>query len=187
MTLPILVENDSGEGSHPSTAEHLRYEIAQLEKLRKQIFSDMEAMRAQETNLREYESRLRDGAGAKSRSPIAKGQASGIVRTASTSAGSEEELNAAWEKFHRAHALLEAERRALCDERIALREERDSLRKQDEEVKRRETWVAQREAELKAANAKPANRKKAFTDAPFAAAKEMFSISRKKTTTTTAA
>ena len=52
VTTPMSPSNDS-------PTDHLRYEVAQLEKMRQQIFSDMEALRAQEQNLRNYESRLR--------------------------------------------------------------------------------------------------------------------------------
>jgi chromosome segregation ATPase len=108
-------------------------EIERLEKLQKQFASDMEALRAQEANLRAYESRLREAR--PQPGPVAAGAAPGA-----------EELQAAWEKFHRAQALLEAERRALTDERLSYRELSAAVRAREEDLKRRESWLAQREA-----------------------------------------
>jgi len=77
------------------------------------------------------------------------------------------------EKFQRAQALLEAERRALTDERLAYREHTAALKAREEELKRRESWMAQREAAL----AKPRDEKPAaasggirlgFNEIPFA-------------------
>ncbi len=143
MTLPALVtSNEAPEEGAPATAatqEHLQHEIAQLEKLRTQIYSDMEALRSQENNLRAYETRLREAR--PQPGPVAAGAAS----------GGNEDLAAAWEKFHRAHALLEAERRSHTDERLAFREEVAAFRQKESELKRRESWLAQREAALQTA------------------------------------
>lgn len=112
-------------------------EIARLEKLQRQIASDMEALRAQEANLRAYENRLREAR--PQPGPVAAG-----------AAPSSDELNAAWEKFQRSQALLEAERRALTDERMAYREQAAAVKAREAELKRRESWLAQREAALAA-------------------------------------
>ena len=105
-------------------------DLARLEKLHRQIRADLETMRTQEENLRAYEQRLREvrpqsGAGATAAIP-----------------GGAEELAVAWEKFQRAQALLEAERRALTDERMPHREMVVALQRRESELKRRESWLA---------------------------------------------
>lgn len=142
--------NPSNENT-PKT-DHLRYEIAQMEKMRQQIFSDMEALRTQEQNLRSYEARLRQSQPAAqiTRAPFA----------------GQHELAAEREKLGRLRGLLEAERRSLVDERLAVREEKEMLARKAEELKQREAWLAVREREstVRAFEAPP---KKAAPAAPF--------------------
>lgn len=137
-------------------ADHLRYEIAQLEKLRQQIFSDMEALRQQEQNLRHYEARLR-------------GSQPAVGATVAPFSGSTHEIDVEREKLSRQRALLEAERRSLTDERIAVREEKTALAHYAEALKQREAWVELREREMKAkASAPPVPEpKKPASVAPF--------------------
>lgn len=155
--------------SDPAPSDHLRYEVGQLEKLRAQIFSDMEMLRQQEQNLRTYESRLR-----------------GIQPTSGATVapfvGDSHDMAAAREKLSRQRALLEAERRALTDERIALREEKAAVAAQLEGLKQREAWITLRERELKAqsfppppaavpkktASASPFGLRLGFNEVPFA-------------------
>jgi chromosome segregation ATPase len=147
--------------------DHLRYEISQLEKMREQILSDMEALRQQETNLRAFEARLRGTIppqGAVTRAPM----------DARAGAGA---LDAEWEKFQRSRALLEAERRALTDDRIALREEREVMQLREEELRKREAWVESREKEL-AAQAMSAPVVKASSRTPFELARNFFTLRR---------
>lgn len=145
-------ETRTSPGENPSptiaapTVSPQAEETARLEKLQQQIASDMEALRAQEANLRAYESRLREAR--PQPGPVAAG-----------AAPSSDELNAAWEKFQRSQALLEAERRALTDERMAYREQAAALKAREAELKRRESWLVQREAALAAPKErKPASR-----------------------------
>ena len=137
-------------------ADHLRYEIAQLEKMRQQIFSDMEALRQQEHNLRHYESRLR-------------GAQPPTGATVAPFSGGSREVDAEREKLSRQRALLEAERRALTDERIAMREEKGALAQYAEALKQREAWlqVQERELKVKAFAAPPPAAKKPASVAPF--------------------
>lgn len=138
MTAPTLTRNDgSPTPAAPTLPTAAAEEIARLERLQQQISSDMEALRAQEANLRAYENRLREAR--PQPGPVAAGAAPGA-----------EELQVAWEKFHRAQALLEAERRALTDERLTYREQAAALKAREDELKRRESWLAQREAALSA-------------------------------------
>jgi len=137
--------------------DHLSYEISQLEKLRQQIFSDMETLRQQEHNLRTYEARLRS-------LPPPSGA------TVAPFSGDHHDLAAAREKLSRQRALLEAERRALTDERIALREEKAAVSQQSETLKQREAWVELRERELQAKQFAPPPappEKKPESAAPF--------------------
>ncbi|MBI5424694.1 MAG: hypothetical protein HZA32_11480 [Opitutae bacterium] len=139
-----------------NATEHLRYEIAQLDKMRQQIFSDMEALRQQEQNLRSYESRLRGA-------PPPTGT------TIAPFTGGSREIDAEREKLSRQRALLEAERRSLADDRIALREERTALAQYAEALKKREAWLEVQERELKARAfaPPPAPVKKPASVAPF--------------------
>lgn len=134
----------------PAPTDHLRFEVSQLEKLRQQIYSDMELLRQQEQNLRTYESRLRG-------TP----QPTGV--TVAPFVADNHELAVAREKLSRQRALLEAERRALTDERIAVREEKAALTALAESLKQREAWLELRERELKA---------KSFAPPPEIAAKK---------------
>lgn len=138
--------------SHPDSVE-----TARLEKLRDQLSSDMEAMQQKEASLREYEQRLRllveHAQGHQAPTPRAS---KFIVMTGPDRA----ELDAAWEKYHRAQALLEAARRGLSDDRLALREREERLSVREQELARREAWVKVREQELAAAAMPPPKRSK---------------------------
>lgn len=150
-----------------SAPDHLGYEVTQLEKMQRQILSDMEALREQEANLRAYESRLRDttppmGVTRNSRPPI-----------------SSESVEAEWEKVRRSRTLLDAERRAFVEERAQMREIQADLKQREEALRQREAWVELRERELtvKAFPPPPAPAgKPSFTQAPFAAAKSLLSF-----------
>lgn len=143
-----------------NTIEQLREEAAQLEKLRQQLYSDMEVLRTQEQNLRSYEARLR-GSAAPHPAPVSR--------------AAHHEFDAEREKLARLRALLEAERRALVDERLAVRDEKAALAHKAEELKQREAWVEVREREVKAkAFAAPVPRAKPGSASPFLAAKSLF-------------
>ena len=154
-----------------------RQEAAHLEKLRSQISTDIESMHQKEASLREYEQRLRllvDHAH-NSRPPQPATQ---YFVTSAPGQGAAE-LDAAWEKYDRAHALLEAARRGLADDRLALREREEKLAQRETEVARREAWVKVREQELDAqaqaqAKASVPVPKPSFTTAPFLAARNLF-------------
>jgi hypothetical protein len=153
--------NDSTLSSTPT--DHLRYEFSQLEKMRQQILSDMDALRVQEHNLRSYEAKVRG-----SRSPMP---------TAPVAADSA--LDAERDKVARLRALLEAERRAVVDERLVLREEKELLAQKAEELKQREAWIEVRERDLQARSFAPPAVKTASAS-PFAAARNLFSFGSKR-------
>ena len=153
-------------------------EAAHLAKLRSQISTDIEAMHQQEASLREYEQRLRvlvDHT-RHSRPPHLASQ----YYDTSAPGPSSAELDSAWEKYQRAHALLEAARRGLTDDRLRLRDREEQLAQRETEVGRREAWVKVREQELdalaqaKAAAAAVLAAKPTFTTAPFLAARNLF-------------
>ena len=155
-------------------------ESAHLEKLRLQISTDIETMQQKEASLREYEQRLRllvDHA----EQTQPQQPASQFVVTAGPGSESRENLDAEWEKYNRAHALLEAARRGLCDDRMAVKDREEKLHVREVEVARREAWVKVREQELEnqvkaqvLAQQKPAPKAKhSITSAPFIAARNL--------------
>lgn len=127
-------------------------EFVRLDKMRHQILSDMEALRAQEENLRRYEVQLRE-----SQPPMPVPSAAVLPP----------EFGAEREKLARLRALLEAERRALVDERLALREDKAALATQAEALKQREAWLDLREREAAAKNFALPPEKKPASTAPF--------------------
>ena len=163
MTLPLIVTSETGDPAS-SMKEQLKFEIVQLEKLRQQIMTDMDAMREREANLRQHEARLREAQGA----------------TVTV-----EQLNAGWEKYRRAHALVEAERRAACDERLVVRAEAATLKQREAALRQRETWLELREKQLQAREAAlrtPATpaKKRSLAGAPLAVARQVLALGRKK-------
>ena len=158
------------------TTAHDNPEAAHLEKLRSQLTTDMEAMQEKEASLREYEQRLRLLIDHAHNNQPPQQAAQYIV----TSAADTKSLDAEWEKYNRAHALLEAARRGLCDDRLALKDREEQLHAREVELARREAWVKVREQELDAmaqarakaeAEVKP---RPSFTSAPFLAARNLF-------------
>ena len=182
----------STEEKNPNP-EQIRFELSQLEKMRAQIMSDMESMRAQESNLKAFEARIRDSMPplptSGSRPSFEFGsrpsfETSGSRPSFETRAnGNNSGLDAEWEKFHRSRALLEAERRALTDERLLLREERDIMKQREETLKQREETLKLREAQLaiREKNSKPDDEPpppKPTSSSPFVAAKNLFGLRR---------
>lgn len=169
-----------------STAAPMATPAAAGNEMGGQLAADLEALREREMNLRDYEARLRawqaqlDDAMVKP--PAVAAQAAGgsgvpFPRTASGSPFvSDPTLQAAWEKFHRARALLEAEQNQMRDDRIVLRETELSLKRREAELAQRETALAERERLVMAAiERSPASAVQRLTQAPFEAAKAIFS------------
>lgn len=151
-----------------------------------QLAADLEALREREMNLRDYEARLRawqaqlDEALVKPPALTADmpgGSGAPFARTASGSPfATDPTLQAAWEKFHRARALLEAEQNQMRDDRIVLRETELSLKRREAELAQREAALAERERLVMAAiERSPASAVQRLTQAPFEAAKAIFS------------
>lgn len=164
-------------------------ETAHLEKLRSQLASDIELLQQKEASLRAYEQRLR---GLIARTP--SGAAAPVVVAAADEAAMNyeyqpaaisggQDLDAAWEKYNRAHALLEAARRGLVDDRLSLRNYEESLHQREADLARREAWLRVRENELatpatESAPAPKPKSKPSFTAAPFLLAKNLLSPRR---------
>ncbi len=155
-------------------------EAAHLEKLRSQLTTDIEAMEQKEASLREYEQRLRllVEQAHNSRPPQQTAPQYYVASAPDTT-----ELDASWEKYNRAHALLEAARRGLCDDRLAIKEREERLAGREVEVERREAWLQVREQELEVQAQAQAARatleaevkaRPSFTAAPFLAARNLF-------------
>lgn len=128
-------------------------EAAHLEKLRAQLNNDIETMQQKEASLKEYEQRLR-----MLMEHNQQGQPAASANKSYFTAGpnSQQALDAEWEKYNRAHALLEAARRGLTDDRLALKEREERLVQRETEVARREAWIKKREQELAAQAVKAA-------------------------------
>ncbi|MCB1105734.1 MAG: hypothetical protein H7A44_03655 [Opitutaceae bacterium] len=75
-------------------------------------------------------------------------------------------LAAAWEKLHRARALLEVEQGQLCRERAALDQARVEMHRREAALAAREAAVAAAEAHRKTEEPKPKSLF-GFTRAPF--------------------
>ncbi len=151
-------------------------EAAHLEKLRTQISTDIEAMQQKEASLKEYEQRLRLLVEHTHHNPPPPNASQFYVTTGPSQAS----LDSEWEKYERAHALLEAARRGLCDDRMAVKDREERMTAREVEVARREAWVKVKEQEIathaqaQAAAAAAIKAKPSFTTAPFLAAKNLF-------------
>jgi chromosome segregation ATPase len=148
-------------------------ETAHLEKLRAQINTDIEAMQQKEASLKEYEQRLRMLMDHNQQGQPA-GQANQVVFTAGPN--SQQALDAEWEKYNRAHALLEAARRGLTDDRLAFKEREERLAQREKDVARREAWIKAREQELTtqaAAKVVAEDSNPSFVTSPLRAARKM--------------
>jgi len=155
-------------------------EAARLEKLRSQLSTDIEAMQQKEASLREYELKLRQLV-----EHASNHQASQTTNQNYVTSG-REALDTEWEKYERAHALLEAARRSLTDDRLALKDREEKVMIREQEVARREAWLKGREQQLaakleaEAVAAAAPKPKTSFTTAPFLAARNLLSLGSNK-------
>jgi len=165
---------------NPTSTKPDTDEITRLEKLRTQLSTDIEAMQLKEASLREYEQKLRLLVENASNSQTAQTADQKYVTSG------REALDTEWEKYERAHALMEAARRSLTDDRLALKEREDKVMSREQEVARREAWLKGREQQaakadadaVAAAAAAAAKPKSSFTTAPFLAAKNLLSLGK---------
>ncbi len=156
---------------------------ATLDNMAGQLAADLETLRERETNLRDYEVRLRawqaqlDAAIAQ---PGANGTVAPFLRASSHAPfAGDATLEAAWAKFHRARSLLEAEQNQMRDDRIALRALETSLKEREADLAQREAQLAAQQQQLAefvagAQDKKVLSAVQRFTQAPFLAAKAAF-------------
>jgi hypothetical protein len=174
--------------SAPSAAPADEKWAATLTEERRRLHEDQEALRVRETNLREYEARLRalqaeiEAGGAVGAAP-ARGTVTPFLRPSSVAPfESDAALQAAWEKLHRARELFEAEQNHMRDDRIVLMDQLNELKRREEAVTAREAHVAELEKMLLAAApvAQPIASEHTMsavarlTTAPFAMARSVF-------------
>lgn len=160
--------------------------LARLEtEARRQLESDFEALREREANLQRYEARLRsmqEQIDARASGPAANSSPAVQYNSAAPGGVMDADLAAAWDKFHRARALLQAEQNQLRDERMALRDTKADLERREADIAARETRLAERELLFKIAvgstatveDAKSPSAVKRLTQAPLHAAKAVF-------------
>ena len=144
-----------------------------------QISTDIEVMHQKEASLKEYEQRLRLLVEQVQHAPVPHNVSQNYVTSGPNSQAS---LDSEWEKYDRAHALLEAARRGLTDDRMALKDREERVTAREVEATKREAWIKVREQELAVvaqaqaqAAATVIKAKPSFTTAPFLAAKNLFS------------
>ena len=160
---------------------------ATLAEERRRLQEDQDALREREANLREYEMRLRslqaeiDAGRNGSANPSAPARPAPFARPPSQAHSVDDPaLQAAWEKLHRARALLEAEQTHLRDDRITLQDHDAALQRRETAVAAREARLAEREAMVAAALPPPVEAEPAvsamgrLTRAPFEMARAVF-------------
>ncbi len=132
---------------------------ATLAEERRRLHEDQEALREREANLREYEARLRalqaDIEAGRGAPPVTTVQATAtpFMRPSSKALLADEQvLQTAWEKFHRARELFEAEQAHLRDERMVLSDQLAEVKRREEAVTKREMNAALREQLIAATN-----------------------------------
>jgi hypothetical protein len=159
--------NQSHSLSHPE----LELDVPSAEKWavilreeRRRLHEDQETLREREQNLRKYEAKLRS-----LQDEIQTGRTQDAAETDSSAAfagrphgravrgADDPNLQAAWDKLHRARELLQAEQDHLSNDRNFLRELELSVKQREEALAVREARVAEREARLLAGpNSRPA-------------------------------
>ena len=134
---------------------------ATLAEERRRLQADHDALRERESNLRDYETRLRVWQ-AEIDAGLSVGPGHESVRTVSTPTpfrrpssrvpfADDPALHSAWDKLHRARELLEAEQTHLRTDRIQMRDQQETLKHREDEFMSREARLAEREALVMAA------------------------------------
>jgi CheY-like chemotaxis protein len=127
-----------------SDTVRIRQESLQLARERRRWHEDLEVIRAQETNLRAYEGRLREMQSALETERVRVSGQAVPGRVLPTDAN-EHALREAWTKIQRTGELLEAERKNFLDDRLHLREQEKDLRRLEAKVRDREIRLALKE------------------------------------------
>ena len=156
-------------------------QLSLLAAERRRLEEDAQALQEREENLRQYEARLRTmqsemdsrtGNAGRSGAPFP-------ARSSTNPFPNDAQLDAAWQKLHRARELCEAEQAHLRDDRIAMHAFDLELKQREEMLAAREARVAEQERLLATASPAPATEAatsgdeestsvfKRFTRAPF--------------------
>lgn len=157
----------------------IHQEAVQIARERRRWHEDLDVLRTQEENLREYEGRLRQLQAQLESEQVGSGGNSAPVNRPVEEPG----LKTSWEKLQRAAELLEAERATFRDERMALREYDNTLKKREDKLRALEARLAAQEAVLRTpppsepVSTPVESMTRVLTRAPFALAKSIWSKS----------
>ena len=150
--LKVRRRSESDTSTGPVDPANIAASAAALAAERRRLEEDAEALRIREANLREYESRLRAIQGEMDSACI------GVTRSAAPFPGrsanpfpQDPNLDAAWQKVHRARELTEAEQAHLRDDRIAMHAFEVELKQREAAVTLREARAAEQEKNILAA------------------------------------
>lgn len=174
-------------------ATRLQQDRAQLASERRDWHRDLDELREQEENLRHYETKLRELQAQleTERVSLLSAQTKNTAPPpAAPSSAEDESLAEAWSKLKRATELFEAERSHLREDRLAIRETEKTQKLREITLSAREEKLRLREEQLRVLDAaqvktpgtpsaqpeerSTADKVKAFTRAPFAVAKAVF-------------
>ncbi|MBP7142274.1 MAG: response regulator [Opitutaceae bacterium] len=172
------------EAQQRDTAMKLQQEAAKIARERRRWHDDLDLLREQETNLKEYESRLR-----KVQTQLEADRVLWFSTTARPEAKSpfdDGALREAWQKLQRASELLESERAHVRNDRLYTQEKDAALKAREEHLAARESKVADAEARMAArvaaapmAAPAPTNPMRTLARAPLEMAKSVFGGNKK--------
>lgn len=138
----------AGETRLRESTIQLQQESAQLARERRRWHDDLELLREQEKNLRDYENRLR-----KMQAQLEADRvlwfSSQSPAASAASVLDNDALREAWQKLQRATELLEAERSHLKEDRLRLLELQKDLARREQALEARESRVSATEERLR--------------------------------------
>ncbi len=172
------------EARQRETAMKLQQEAAKIARERRRWHDDLDLLREQETNLKEYESRLR-----KVQTQLEADRVlwfSTTARPETKSPFDDGALREAWQKLQRASELLESERAHVRNDRLYTQEKDAALKAREEQLAARELKVADAETRMTARLAAaptvapaPSGPMRTLARAPLEMAKSVFGGSKK--------
>lgn len=136
------------EARQRETAMKLQQEAAKIARERRRWHDDLDLLREQEKNLRDYESRLR-----KMQAQLEADRVLWFSTTARPDPKSpfdDGALREAWQKLQRASELLETERAHVRDDRLCSQEREVALKARAEQLTQREQKITELEVRLAA-------------------------------------
>lgn len=134
------------EARQRETAMQLQQEAAKIARERRRWHDDIDLLREQEGNLKEYEARLR-----KVQAQLEADRVlwfSTTARPETRSPFDDGALREAWQKLQRASELLESERAHVRNDRLYTQEQESALKARESQLTAREQKVADAEARL---------------------------------------